>query len=113
MRILPHRLKENNIALGCRRLSNHLILFSVLLACPWIQLDSRGQNNNGTALSQAPSTDAAVKSKKEEPTLGSISGHVTTDDGQPLPRARVSIVQFGTVGRPITVSVGSDGAFRR
>jgi hypothetical protein len=113
MRILPHNPKAINDGRLLCGVSNFVISLIVFSICYWTQVDALGQTSKGIVLSAEPSANTPVQSKKVGPTLESISGHVVTADGQPLPQARVSMFQYGSGGSRIVASVGSDGAFKR
>jgi len=47
-----------------------------------------------------------------QPLTGAISGRVVTEDGQPIPRARVSITAAGKMNRRVSISTDEEGNFR-
>ena len=47
-----------------------------------------------------------------QPTTGAISGRVVTEDGQPIPRATVSITASGKTDRRMSFSTDEEGNFR-
>jgi hypothetical protein len=47
-----------------------------------------------------------------QPLTGAISGRVVTEDGQPVPRATVSITASGMTNRRLSVNTDEEGNFR-
>ena len=109
MKKTPHEFKcfESMCFLSNRALA--LIAALICIMAPQITL---GQDGAVTSNQAAPAR-ANVSANDDTNLLGSISGRVTTDDGQPLTEARVSISKIGSGSLPSSVEVGTDGAFTR
>jgi Carboxypeptidase regulatory-like domain len=62
--------------------------------------------------STAPAGRRAEPSSTNRPALGAISGRVTSEDGQPLPKATVRIFAMGSQVRSQPIPLGPDGSFQ-